>query len=417
MTTGSVPGVPLPSQQTSVPAVGPWGAGVSTGPAGEPAATGQVDGSAAADRRQPFTWAGSPWDLAGTCFLNTLLAILTLGIYSFWGRTEIRQRLWSSVRFDGVPLSYHGTPRELLRGFFAVFAAVLVPLFVVGTMVIIFFGQASAVFAIYQFGLFAILYPILTAIAFYRGRRYRLSRTSWRGIRASLTGSSKSYAAISWLSLCAVPLTFFLILPYRAVALQRAIVDETTLGNARLRFEGSAGPVYKRFALLWCSTILLTVGTFVAIAATIGGRFQPGNPLWWTQIRGRDVAIILGASTGAIVLWSLISSFYYSRLYNYLAHATVITNATPSAPPGSSVGRFHLDVTGKRIIWLFVTNALITYLSLFILKPVAMARTMKYYAENLSIVGPFDPGRLGQNPAVFDPKGEGLAQAFDLDAF
>jgi uncharacterized membrane protein YjgN (DUF898 family) len=414
MTTGSVPGIPLPQRQTSVPAVGPWGAVTAPTPIDRPGT--ESVGPHLTDRHHPFTWVGNPWHLAGTCILNTVLAILTLGIYSFWGRTEIRQRLWSSVRFGGVPLSYHGTPRELLRGFFAVLAAVLAPLFLLGMVVAIFFGQASAIFTAYQFGLFAILYPILTAIAFYRGRRYRLSRTSWRGIRASLTGSSTSYAAMSWLSLCAIPLTLFLIMPYRAVELQRAIVDETTLGNARLRFEGRAGPMYKRYALLWIGTILLVIGTFAVIGATLGGRFQPGNPFWWATIRGRDVAIIVGLSIGAIVLWSLISSFYYSRLYNYLAQSTVIASPAANATRGD-LGRFQLNVTGPGIIWLFVSNALITYLSLYVLKPVAMARTMKYYVENLSITGPFDPDLLGQNPSVFDPTGEGLAQAFDLDAF
>ena len=80
--------------------------------------------------------------------------ILTVGIYGFWGRTEIRRRMWSSVRLRGEPLAYHGTPQELLKGFLAVMLVVLVPLFLAGIAVVVFFGQASAVFGIYQFGLF-----------------------------------------------------------------------------------------------------------------------------------------------------------------------------------------------------------------------------------------------------------------------
>lgn len=401
----SVPGIPqAPAPHTSVP---PVAASSPTGLVAPPS----IDSYAANAARQPFTWVGNPWSLAGTCVWNAFLSILTLGIYSFWGRTEIRKRLWSSVRLYGEPLAYHGTPRELLRGFFAVLLAVLLPLFLAGIFVTAFFGQATA--AAYQFALIGILYPILTAIAFYRGRRYRLSRTSWRGIRASLTGSAGGYAAFSWLTMCAIPLTLFWIMPYRAVELQRAIVSDTSLGNARLQFEGTSAPVYKRYALLWFGTILLVFGTLVGVAWLLGGRAQPWSPFWWASIRGRELLSILALCIGAVVVWSLTSSFYYARLYNHLAHATVIASNQPGAAPA----RFALDVTGKRIIWLFVTNMLITYLSLYVLKPVAMARTMKYYAENLAIVGPFDPASIGQNTSLFDPAGEGLAQAFDLDAF
>jgi uncharacterized membrane protein YjgN (DUF898 family) len=155
--TGSVPQVPLP-QPTSgaVPSM--------------PSQRSEAPGFAPATPIEfaPFTWHGSPWDIAGTCILNTVLTILTLGIYGFWGRTEVRRRMWSSVRLLGEPLAYHGTPQELMRGFFAVLLVVLAPLFVMSVFVVVYFGQASAVFGLYQIGLFAVLYPVLAAIAFYR---------------------------------------------------------------------------------------------------------------------------------------------------------------------------------------------------------------------------------------------------------
>ena len=40
----------------------------------------------------------------GGTLLNGLLRILTLGVYHFWGKTEVRQRIWSAVRIDVVTL-------------------------------------------------------------------------------------------------------------------------------------------------------------------------------------------------------------------------------------------------------------------------------------------------------------------------
>jgi uncharacterized membrane protein YjgN (DUF898 family) len=373
-----------------------------------------ADPIARPDAVHPFAWRGSPWSLAPLCLMNAALTLLTVGVYNFWGRTEVRRRMWSSVRFLGEPLAYHGTARELMRGFLTVFAVLVVPIFLTGLIVVLLFGQASGTFGVYQIGLFAIVYPILTAIAFYRARRYRLSRTSWRGIRASMDGSSGEYGLISWALALAYPFTLAWIAPYRAVVLQRMLVTDTQLGSEPLRFEGSARPLYWRYALLWFGTLVLLFLVLAGIGTAIGPNFNPQNPLSWARLNGRNLAILVGPVVGAIFVWSIMSSFYYAGLYNHLAQSTYLGR---DGSLGLATHRFDLDVRGRHLIWLFVTNSLITYLSLYILRPVATARSIKYYAEHLRLVGPFEPARLGQNLAATDTTGEGLAQAFDLDAF
>ena len=69
------------------------------------------------------------------------------------------------------------------------------------------------------------------------------------------------------------------------------------------------------------------------------------------------------------------------------------------------------------MIGLVVTNILLTLVSLGILRPVAMARTAKYFVDNLSLDGPIDVAGIAQSTAARSRTGEGLAQAFDIDAF
>ena len=404
------------AMQTSVPTVaapaGPWSQ-IST-PA-TPTATPSTMATTPLTAT-PFTWQGNPWSLTGACLLNAVMMLLTLGIYGFWGRTEIRRRMWSSIRFMGEPLAYHGTPQELLKGFFAVMGAVLLPLFVVGIAVVIFFGQASSWFVSYQMALFLGIYPVLAAIAYYRARRFRLSRTSWRGVRGSIVGSSSSYGFLSWALAWAYPFTLGWIAPYRAVALNRKIVMDTQLGDRQLTFNGTSGTLYGPYALLWFGTIVLYFVVFGTLGAIVGTRFNPanpGNPFTWTTLTSRDWAFLIGAFVVAITLWSVMSSFYYAKLYNLCAASTFML---PSRQ-GDQPLRFKLEVGGMKLIWLYVTNMLITYLSLYVLRPVATARSMKYYIEHLSLEGAFDGAAVGQNRALLDQSGEGLGQAFDLDAF
>src|SRR5215813_1154579 len=95
-------------------------------------------GAAAVDPAVPpadaphISWVDPPGGFAGLSILNGVLRILTLGVYHFWGKTEVRQRIWSAVRIDGEPLEYRGTGGELLRGFLIVFFLILLPLGLVG---------------------------------------------------------------------------------------------------------------------------------------------------------------------------------------------------------------------------------------------------------------------------------------------
>jgi hypothetical protein len=56
-----------------------------------------------------------------------LLSILTLGVYSFWGRTEVRKYVWSQSEFEGDRFAYHGTGGELLRGWLKAILFVFLP--------------------------------------------------------------------------------------------------------------------------------------------------------------------------------------------------------------------------------------------------------------------------------------------------
>lgn len=118
---------------------------------------------------------------------NAILRILSLGLYSFWAKTEVRKRLWSFTRIDGEPLEYTGTGKELFLGFLIVFAAFILPLMAAGIAVALLFRSYSAALPLYQGAVYLLIF-LLIGNAMYRAQRYRLSRTRWRGIRGALTG-------------------------------------------------------------------------------------------------------------------------------------------------------------------------------------------------------------------------------------
>ena len=389
---------------------------VLAAPAGVPDVAVAIGSSPMPTAELPFMWAGNPWSLAGPCVFNALMTVITVGIYNFWGRTEIRRRLWACVRLDGEPLVYHGTGLEMFKGFTAAVLVVLLPIFVLSTALVIVFGQGSQSWMMFQVGLFVVVYPVLKAFATYRARRYRLARTSWRGIRGSVSGSASEFAFLSWATSILTPLTLGWILPWRELYIQRFLTGDTMLGDRKLSLRASAGSLYLRFALLWVGTIALyfvVVAGVVGIVAGQGVRMM--SPADWVKVPRLIWIELAGVVLAAGFVWSLISSFYYSSLYNLTASTTVML--LPGADRQGTPVRFKLTTKGRHLVWLFVTNQLLTYASVFVLKPVATARSLRYFTQHLSVVGAFDPATLKQNPNGAIAEGEGLAQAFDFDAF
>ncbi len=72
------------------------------------------DGMAAESRTLAFYGRGG--ELFGVSIVNLCLTLVTLGIYRFWARVRVLRYLWSQTAFAGDRFAYHGTGKELLKG-------------------------------------------------------------------------------------------------------------------------------------------------------------------------------------------------------------------------------------------------------------------------------------------------------------
>jgi uncharacterized membrane protein YjgN (DUF898 family) len=355
-----------------------------------------------------ITWVQPPGGFFGLSLLNGLLRILTLGVYHFWGKTEVRQRIWSAVRIDGEPIEYRGSGWELFRGFLIVFFVVLLPLGFITFIAPLLWGARWAGRGGIESLLWIVLFS-LWGLGIHRARRYRLSRTRWRGIRAGQGGSSGGFAwTYLWTTLL-IPITLGWILPWRAAKLQRALFNDTHFGDKAFAFHGGSGPLYRRFWLVWVSGVILAVAATAGIGAVVGTIMPTGNPstsggmkpMTWDRIAA-VVAIIFVA----LLVFAMIRAWYSSRMFNYFASETTYQGA-----------RFNLATTVPSLVWLVASNYLIRTLSLTILSPIAEARATRYIIDRLAIDGDTDWHSVNQNPDALLASGEGLAEAFNVDGF
>lgn len=182
---------------------------------------------------------------------GALLLMVTLGIYRFWLATDVRRYLWSNTEVNGESLEYTGTAQELLIGFL-IAIALLVPIYVLLALASLSLGPVGEFISSLGLPLLA----FLGQIAVYRARRYRLTRTVFRGVRFHQDGKAWRYAicALFWWGINA--LTLGLSYPFGQARLERFKLRHTYYGNLQGSFVGAGWRLFLRGLLMWLLVML-----------------------------------------------------------------------------------------------------------------------------------------------------------------
>ncbi len=305
-----------------------------------------------------LTFYGMGDALFGIQTVNLFLTIITLGIYSFWGRVRVRHYFMSQTRFADDRFAYHGSGKELLVGFLKaalVFGVPIVFLIVVRDVLDVD-NITKAVAAFLSSVIAFALYPFATVGA----RHYRLSRTSWRGIRFSFRGRVWSLFYILLESSLLIPLTLGLYYPFFATKKQGFMVTHSYFGNERFSFDGEGSDLFGSFVL----ALLLTIPTF-----------------------------------GLCWFW-----FVAKKQRYFWDHTTFASS------------RFHSTVPGGSLLFLKATNLSFLLVTLGLGWSWIKVRTVRFYLNHLSFQGPLDLEGIVQEAQLSTATGEGLAGFFDLDA-
>ncbi|GLK78164.1 membrane protein [Methylopila jiangsuensis] len=204
-----------------------------------------------------------------------LLTLLTLGVYRFWYQTDVRRFLWSRTAIEGDGLEYTGRGLELFLGFL-IALAVLIPAYVIIALLSFAGGPILQVAAQFAFSL-AIVF--LAQYALYRARRYRLSRTLWRGVRLGQTGSGWAYAGrcFGW-GLLTV-LTLGLAYPFMRASLERYKMNNTWYGDQQGRFTATGGQLFRQGVPLWFLVAVLIAVPAALLASAAANAPDAGREL------------------------------------------------------------------------------------------------------------------------------------------
>jgi uncharacterized membrane protein YjgN (DUF898 family) len=344
-------GTPLhdPALLSSAMPSPPLQASVTT-PAPESGLPWEHAGGSIAAETYPIAFHGRGGELFGIFIVNLCLTLVTLGIYRFWARVRVLRYLWSQTEFAGDRFAYHGTGKELWQGWLKAGLIFGLPFFFL-THVGDFLEENLPV----QLGVVLLAYGlvlIFIPVAMVNTRRYRLSRTSWRGIRFSFRGRVSDFIKLYFSGMLLSVLTLGLYTPIFATRRQAFMVSHAYVGTQVWRFDGRGQELF---------------GSFVR------------------------AVLLFPVTLGLSWFW------YIAARKRYFWNHTALEAA-----------RFHCTVTGGQLLLLTVSNLLLLLCTLGFAWPWVSIRNVRFILRYLTFAGPVDVASIRQDVQPASATGEGL---------
>lgn len=191
------------------------------------------------------------------------LSLISLGIYWFWGRVQIIKFYYNNTKLQDFSFDYHATGKEKFIGFLK------------GVGILIIFGLISFVLTwiftkVFNESIAKIIVGIFTYIVIFSALpfvivlslRFRLSRTSFNGIRFQFLGDPKEFLFLFLKSLGLTIITLGFYYPWFLVNVSTYITQNSLYGNhafdIRLKAEELFIIILKGFLLTF-----ITFGIYV----------------------------------------------------------------------------------------------------------------------------------------------------------
>jgi len=311
-----------------------------------------------APRTLNFIFHGTARDYFGIWIVNTLLKIMSAGIYSAWAKVRQRRFFYGSTTLHDQPFEYLADPMAIFKGWLIAAGAFI--LYSIATQVS---PTLSGVIALLIFAVF----PWLLV----RSRIFNAVNSSYRNIRFGFRPNYReAYVVFFGLTLLSI-VTFGLLLPYMLYRQRKFMVENSSYGSIPFSFNATV----KDFYMLTLKVALVAFVVFGALGLILslaGG----GQLLSASTVKGKE------AFNGLMLIPFLMFPLVYFILVVYIQ--TALANLSWN---GTRVGNssFLSTLRTRDMIGLFVTNALAVLFSLGLLMPWATVRMVRYRFEHLQL--------------------------------
>lgn len=341
---------------------------------------------------QPVTFTGTGAEYFGIWIVNLLLTIVTIGIYSSWAKVRRLQYFYRHTEVAGSTFDFHGDPVRIFIG----------RLIALGMLIAYNLSvRMHSMMTLVVVGAIALVMPWLLRNSF----RFRLYNSSWRGVRFHFRGEVGSAYRVFLLNGFLTLITFYLMAPFMHQRLKAYQHENSWLGRTRCSFHARVGEFYQVY-LLWLAGLAF-FGLLVGLSG-IGGilvalsqaKTHGGHPNPWTFVK--LLMILYGAMIAVVVA---IGPIFHALITNLIWRNTRIGEH-----------RVDCNIPPLGLVWIGVSNLVLTVITLGLYMPWAMVRLTRYQLQAVTLIPAGDLQEIvAAEPDRIGAVGEETATAFDFD--
>jgi uncharacterized membrane protein YjgN (DUF898 family) len=311
-----------------------------------------ADDAPSEEQHFPFAFTGAAGDYFRIWIVSLCLSLLTIGIYSAWGKVRKRRYLYAHTRLDGTGFDYRASPLAILRG---------------RIMALVLFGGlalAGHFVPMVQLALIALLL-LLTPWIVVAAARFNARNSTYRNIAFAFDGRVGEAASVFIGGALIALVTLGVAYPWYRARRARFIVAHHRYGASQfgtdLRTRG--------FVVTYVLAGLMLFAAFAILGVLATG----------VAVLARRSAADLETSAAGYV-FALVTYAIYIALYAYVRARTqnLVTNATTIGPL-----RLAGTLRARRLAWLYLSNIIAVLLTLGLATAWATIRVARYRAENL----------------------------------
>lgn len=294
----------------------------------------------------------------GILIVNWILTVLTLGFYYPWARAKQLQYIYSHTTLNNESFYFSGTGAEIFKGFIKLIGMYL--LFLVGYGLFVSYAESPILAIILLYLCMIAIIPLIL----HGSLRYRMSRTSYRGIRFGYRGDRKELMVQFFRDILLTIVTLGIYSAWFSMNLRSYTHRHIRYGNVEFSNEARGGEYF----ILYLKGYLLTL-------LTLG-----------------------------------IYSFWFQKdIFNYYIDKMELKQ-------GENRINMHSTATGGAFFKLIITNFLLLIFTFGIASAWVEMRTLRFIFSHIQMTGNIDLSSVSQTETEYnDAFGEDAVDFFNID--
>lgn len=337
--------------------------------------------------------------------INAILQVITFNFYYPWAKAAKLDYLYEQTEFAGSRFKFHGTGKEMFIGYLKMLAIIIV---IYGSFWFAKANEQIILGTLLLYGGLIVVYPL----AIHGTAKYRLSRSSWRGIFFGYRGELGELFAKFFIGILVSVFTLGIYWSWVEVDLRRYVTKNIRFGSVEFDFVGKGIDLF--LIKLKYIIFIFAIFIFIVILVFAMGIFSV------SEIRQSGASILHPPSISFIVFGIIAYLFFIAiigsialmrqrEIFQYYADNTFLWQ-------NEQWHGVKLNMSFMDLLVLSITNMLLIIFTFGIATPFVEIRTLHFLMPRLEVAGSFDPDSLTQTESDYrDAMGEDVGDWLDID--